>query len=109
MHSLGVSHTQNRWDRDKYVYIYERNIQEGKEKNFKLKEKSVYDTFGLPYDYNSVMHYGKNSFAKNERWATIYTLNSKGRIDWTKMNVIGQRDGLSEGDVNLIKKMYKCK
>jgi len=34
LHSLGIHHTQNRWDRDEYVHINFRNIPQKKEKKF---------------------------------------------------------------------------
>merc|ERR1712055_606758 len=102
LHSLGIHHTQNRWDRDEYVHINFRNIPQKKKKNFKLQPKRKADFFRLPYDYDSVMHYEGSDFARNPNIRTIVTK------DWRKQNRIGQRDGLSEGDVRLIRKMYQC-
>ena len=101
LHSLGIHHTQNHWDRDRYVDIRFENIQSGKENNFWKQPRRRADTFGLPYDYSSVMHYGENSWSKNgER--TIVTKDQR------YQSRIGQRKGVSRGDVKLIRKMYRC-
>jgi len=102
LHSLGIHHTQNRWDRDKYVHVNFRNIPQKKKKNFKLQPREKADFFRLPYDYDSVMHYRGSDFARNPNIRTIVTKN------WRKQSRIGQRRGLSEGDVRLIRKMYQC-
>merc|ERR1711970_1108421 len=102
LHSLGIHHTQNRWDRDKYVQVNFRNIPKKKRTNFEKQPKGKADFFRLPYDYDSVMHYGGKYFAHNPNIRTIVTKDRR------KQHWIGQRDGLSEGDVRLIRKMYQC-
>merc|ERR1712121_13443 len=102
LHSLGIHHTQNRWDRDKYVQVNFRNIPKKKRTNFEMQPKGKADFFRLPYDYDSVMHYEGFDFAHNPNIRTIVTKDRR------KQHWIGQRDGLSEGDVRLIRKMYQC-
>merc|ERR1711970_33100 len=102
LHSLGIHHTQNRWDRDKYVQVNFRNIPRNKKGNFELQPREKADFFRLPYDYDSVMHYRGSDFARNPNIRTIVTK------DWRKQSRIGQRRRLSEGDVRLIRKMYQC-
>ena len=103
LHSLGIHHTQNRWDRDRYVHINEWNVypQEAKP-NFWKQPKWRADSFGLPYDYYSVMHYHGSAFAYYKNYPTIVTKDRR------YQDRIGQRDGLSEGDVRLIRQMYQC-
>ncbi|XP_052381502.1 astacin-like metalloprotease toxin 5 isoform X2 [Oncorhynchus keta] len=55
MHALGLHHEHTRPDRDQYITIQWDNVVSGKEDNFKVKEG---DTQDLPYDYDSIMHYG---------------------------------------------------
>lgn len=93
-HALGIFHEQSRLDRDTYVTIHTANIQQGKAGNF-AKANSGF-AIG-PYDYGSLMHYGKYSFSVNGQ-PTI-TTNPPGIS-------IGQRNGLSQGDIETIQYMY---
>ncbi|XP_015259468.1 PREDICTED: astacin-like metalloprotease toxin 5 isoform X2 [Cyprinodon variegatus] len=56
LHSLGFQHEHTRLDRDDYIEIVQSNIIPGMEKNFK---KMSGKTFSVPYDYSSIMHYGR--------------------------------------------------
>jgi hypothetical protein len=58
-HAIGFHHEQTRPDRDQYVQILYDNIQQGVEYNFQRYSTSVINDHGVPYDYRSVMHYGK--------------------------------------------------
>lgn len=62
-HALGIFHEQSREDRDKYITIHYENIESGKSHNF---DKHVSKTFGIPYDYSSIMHYPEFAFSKND-------------------------------------------
>ncbi|XP_013417809.2 blastula protease 10-like [Lingula anatina] len=100
-HAIGFNHEQTRYDRRKYVTILRKNIPEHLFYNFRRYPKSYTNTHGLPYDYDSVMHYGQYAFSTNGR-RTIITK------DKTKQNTIGNRFGLSFGDVKLANAMYRC-
>ncbi len=56
IHAIGFYHEQNRRDRDEYLQVDWNNIKEDARHNFKKQENSL--TFEVPYDYNSLMHYG---------------------------------------------------
>ena len=58
-HALGLWHEQSRLDRDEYVEILNDNIKPGHEHNFKHRSNNVINDYGVAYDYNSIMHYGK--------------------------------------------------
>merc|ERR1712055_575262 len=100
-HAIGVWHTQRRTDRDDHVKINFENIIDGEKHNFVKKSESEVSEFGLPYDFESVMHYSDTAYSKNEK-KTIET------IDPSKQDVIGNSDGVSEGDILLVKRMYGC-
>jgi len=102
LHSLGVHHTQNHWDRDNYVTILDWNIMPGKKHNFGKQRKSKADSFGLPYDYYSVMHYAGKDWSENKNYPTIVTRDRR------YQRVIGKSSGVSWGDIELIRKMYRC-
>ena len=46
-------------DRDDYVRVNFENIQKGKETEFEKYNASYVDPNDTPYDYGSVMHYGR--------------------------------------------------
>ena len=58
-HAIGFNHEQTRPDRDQYVQIYLENVNRTKRHNFKKYDNDHTNTFSVPYDYYSVMHYGK--------------------------------------------------
>jgi len=76
----------------------------GQEYNFnKLTEEEV-NSLGLPYDYDSIMHYAKNTFSKGTYLDTILPMEIHGK----KRPEIGQRIRLSEGDIAQTNLLYKC-
>ncbi|PNF32679.1 hypothetical protein B7P43_G13113 [Cryptotermes secundus] len=97
LHALGFFHQQSATERDDYVTIHWENIQEGTENNFNKYNASTITSFGVEYDYNSVMHYGAYAFSKNGE----ITIESK-----DKDAEIGQREGFSEKDLEKLKLMY---
>ncbi|XP_078360166.1 zinc metalloproteinase nas-15-like [Oculina patagonica] len=98
-HALGFWHEQSRPDRDNYVEILWDNIQEGMAYNFKKYTHGQIDSLGSPYDYNSIMHYGKRDFAK---WPWMTTIRAKNGAS------IGQRRHLSPLDIQQMNKFYNC-
>ncbi|XP_071764596.1 meprin A subunit beta-like [Centroberyx gerrardi] len=101
LHALGFFHEQSRYDRDDHVIIVSENIQEGKENNFGKVSKKYSSTQGVAYDYNSVMHYGKNAFS-NGNGSTIITKDPKFQ------DVIGQRLEVSPDDMLKLNRLYRC-
>ena len=58
-HVIGFWHEHSRPDRDKYVEIKWGNINVDYRDNFKKYGHGEIDSLGVPYDYDSIMHYGK--------------------------------------------------
>ena len=71
----------------------------GKENNFRKYADGQASTLGAPYDYGSLMHYGRNYFTNNGQ-DTIVPKDPNARI--------GQRAGLSDIDAWQLRKLYKC-
>jgi hypothetical protein len=94
-HTVGLWHEQSREDRDNFVTIQWANIQSGMEHNFN-QHIADGDDIGA-YDYGSVMHYPANAFSKNGM-PTIVPVQAGA--------LIGQRNGLSAGDIAAIRVMY---
>ena len=97
-HSLGLFHEQSREDRDTFVQIVFANIDPAAQHNF-LQHIQDADDLG-PYDYGSIMHYPPTAFSINGQ-ATIIALQPL-----PPGVVMGQRNGLSQGDINGIHQMY---
>jgi tolkin len=76
----------------------------GQEYNFnKLTDDDV-NSLGQAYDYDSIMHYAKNTFSKGTYLETILPVDIPGK----KRPEIGQRIRLSEGDIAQANLLYKC-
>eukprot|EP00795_Rhopilema_esculentum_P010741 gene10741-19526_t len=65
IHALGFFHEQSRRDRDNYVKVLTWNISPANLYNFDKTKKYEAETFGVPYDYNSIMHYTKTTWTRN--------------------------------------------
>ncbi|XP_052870734.1 tolloid-like protein 2, partial [Anopheles cruzii] len=103
-HVVGFWHEHTRPDRENHVVIEKNNIVVGQEYNFnKLTEDEV-NSLGLPYDYDSIMHYARNTFSKGTYLDTIFPIEMPSR----KRPEIGQRLRLSEGDIAQANLLYKC-
>ena len=100
-HAVGFHHEQNRPDRDDHITILVENISPGVRYNFKKYSTTAVNTYDVPYDYSSVMHYGGKYFSNNNGY-TIKTRDSR------YQNVIGNREGLSFYDVMIANRMLQC-
>ncbi|WNZ61957.1 M12 family metallopeptidase [Myxococcus sp. MxC21-1] len=94
-HALGFWHEQSREDRNSFVTINLSNVEVGLEHNFG-QHISDGDDVG-DYDYGSIMHYGTHAFSRNGL-PTIQVL--------TPGVTIGQRSGLSDGDIAAAQLLY---
>jgi len=94
-HELGLWHEHTRSDRDSYVSIQYQNIDPNAYYNF---SKNSWNSMDIgAYDFNSIMHYAPYSFSINGQPA-IVTIPAG--------IPIGQRDGLSSGDIAAVARMY---
>ncbi|MCC6176304.1 MAG: ester cyclase [Chloroflexi bacterium] len=93
-HVVGLWHEQSREDRESFITIVWPNIQQDMLHNF-FQHITDGDDIG-PYDYGSIMHYNATAFTQNGQ-ATIVTPHGE---------AIGQRVGLSEGDVAAVRSLY---
>ncbi|XP_053690798.1 seminal metalloprotease 1-like [Sabethes cyaneus] len=98
LHALGFFHQQSASNRDDYVRILWDNIEPGHEHNFNKYNESEVSSFGIEYDYGSVMHYSAKAFSRN----------SEPTMEALQPNVtLGQRKGLSEKDISKLELMYQ--
>ena len=94
-HTVGLWHEQSREDRDLFVTINWEHIQDGMAAQF---NQHIVDGDDLgTYDYGSIMHYPRNAFSKDGQ-DTITPTDPNAQI--------GQRTGLSAGDLGGVRAMY---
>ncbi|CAH8638451.1 unnamed protein product [Heterobilharzia americana] len=101
-HVIGFWHEHTRPDRDEHVDILLDNVVEGQDFNFKKMDPGEVNSLGEPYDYSSIMHYAKGTFAKANKDETIRPKACCPRPP------IGQRIQLSPGDIRQTNKLYSC-
>uniref|UniRef100_A0A914DRQ6 Metalloendopeptidase n=1 Tax=Acrobeloides nanus TaxID=290746 RepID=A0A914DRQ6_9BILA len=105
MHALGVNHHHQRSDRDKYIRINWQNIDPTKYDYFAAADPTIFTTYGVPYDYYSIMAYSpKVGTLPPYNRPSITPLQNPSRY----LPFIGQRRFISNGDAALLNKMY-CK
>ncbi|XP_030579927.1 bone morphogenetic protein 1 [Archocentrus centrarchus] len=96
LHALGFHHEHTRMDREQYIIIIHSNIMPGMENNFKTQEG---ETFSLPYDITSIMHYGRDFFSAN----SLPTILPKQDV-----KEMGQREKLTKTDIERVRRRYSC-
>ncbi|XP_023187890.1 low choriolytic enzyme-like isoform X1 [Xiphophorus maculatus] len=97
LHALGFNHEQVRSDRDAHVKILFENIEEGKDNQFRKVETN---NLGTPYDFKSVMQYGKYAFSKNGLPTIVAQFNPN--YDW------GRATQMSANDIARVNRLYQC-
>ncbi|ETN76862.1 astacin [Necator americanus] len=106
MHVIGLQHEHSRYDRDNFVKVHPENIKEGELINnhsnanfkyyrlgqwsrFEKVNPDEFTTYGVPYDYKSIMHYRKGAFARSGKIA-IETLDPRYQVqpeEWQSEDV----------------------
>lgn len=93
-HALGLWHEQSRGDRDQHITVILDKVDPNNRHNF---DRHIADGFDIgDYDFGSIMHYPRTAFSIDGT-DTIVTRNGES---------IGQRNGLSAGDLAAIARLY---
>ncbi|CAI4224895.1 unnamed protein product [Auanema sp. JU1783] len=104
MHALGVNHQHLRMDRDQHLTIDWSNINPQHYDYFVVADSKLYTTYGVKYDYGSIMHYNAYTAAVNVTKPTMVPkLNTA-----ENLRLLGQRTRMSKSDIEILNKMY-CK
>ncbi len=94
-HAFGLLHEQSRLDRNTYVTVLYENVDKRYRYNFDQSPTDTTDT-GY-YDYDSIMHYFPSGFSRN----------GLDTLETAPVGIpIGQRDGLSAGDIDAVSRLY---
>ncbi|KIH61369.1 astacin [Ancylostoma duodenale] len=102
LHVIGLYHEHTRADRDRYIRVHWDNIEgEDLKKEFGKLDPMDDPSYGIPYDYKSIMHYAKDVFAKPGT-ITLETLDPR------YQDIIGTATEPSEDDYKKVCLMYNC-
>jgi len=104
MHTLGFWHEHVRFDRDRYVTVMWDNIRNGRNNdNFFMVTQQQADTFNLPYEFDSIMHYIWNLFSIDPSKPTLVSKIQGRQVPRTHRYDLSQLDALK------INKAYNCR
>jgi hypothetical protein len=98
-HAMGLAHSQKRVDRDESVKLYFQNIAPSWASQFDRNPMQYFDDWGVPYYYDSIMHYFPYSASQNGLM-TICPLDPLMEL------MMGQREEPAFGDVSLMNRIY---
>ncbi|KAI3413410.1 hypothetical protein GPALN_010904 [Globodera pallida] len=107
MHALGMGHEQSRTDRDKFITINWQNVNPQQYDVFAISDQTKYSSYGIKYDYASLMHYDDHMGAKTWGVKTMEAKFDPAHND----DKMGQRDALADSDTEALRRMYclpKC-
>ena len=99
MHTLGFFHEQSRPDRDEHMLIFWENIEQKYWEQFKKIPAEFQNLTDSEFDFNSLMLYPPEAFARDTRFATMAKLNG----DLYTVN----RQELGQLDIEKIVDIYK--
>ena len=72
-----------RFDRDNYIDIWWNDIEPGWYRRFDILPESIFPSFGIAYNYASLMQFGELYGSKNGRFTMTAVGNEHG-VQWTK-------------------------
>lgn len=102
LHALGMQHEHQRPDRDAFIVVNLQNVEPGFEHNFFIRAGQMHG----PYDFSSVMHYGRCTFSLCGCTESCWTVAVRPEFAAEQTN-IGQRSRLSDGDIESIIALYQ--
>ena len=108
-HVLGFFHEHQRPDRDDWITINYGAMEDSKNARDSYKKYSPgreINSFGVEYDYASIMHYSRKAFSKNGRSAVFKI--KEGKTLPKCLPDVGQRISISSKDIIQVNKLYKC-
>lgn len=104
LHVLGFIHMHSAPIRKRWIKIRYKNIIPGFRKYFDRANQQI-SMYNTPYDFLSIMHYHQYAYSIQKK--VKKTIVPVGNNTWAA-KAMGQRKGLSGGDIMRIKRMYRC-
>ena len=101
IHAIGHYHEHNRPDRDQHIKVNFKCISNIAKKSY--EKQNITDTYGLPYDHYSIMHYNRWQGAVHSNCKTMTSMDSKVADD-----DLGSSKEMTELDVKKILAMQHC-
>ena len=95
-HVVGLNHEHQRADRDYYVQIFPQYLEKIRDSDLDLEVSGGVDMG--PYDFGSLMHYGRYFTLRNPKNSTMETIPAG--------IVMGLLTDLSDGDIDQIRRIY---
>ena len=89
-------------DRDKFITINWENVNPQQYDFFAVSDITKFSSYGMKYDYGSIMHYSSTIASQNFGKKTMTAKQNPAVND----PLMGQRNGLSASDVEELKRMY---
>ena len=103
-HVLGVMHTQQRADRDQHIDILPDNIKERFRYEYEVCEECK--DHGVPYDCNSIMHAGLETFSVGYPEPTMRSKNNETcQLKWVAPAFAHDGKGATAMDWLLLKRI----
>ncbi|XP_075560238.1 astacin-like metalloprotease toxin 5 isoform X2 [Dermacentor variabilis] len=102
MHAVGFDHEHSRSDRDQYIDVFTENAEPENVEQFDKLEPWE-NRLLTPFDRDSVMLYGSESFAREPGLATMLAK------DGSRLKEVYDKRGLSASDARRINMLYRCK
>merc|ERR1711962_19410 len=100
LHIIGLSHTQHRRDAKDHIQVQWQNIEKWAQFTYiPYTNSRYYETYKIPYDCNSIMHYSPRAFSKNGRPTMKAIHPEKCKLKYNA--------DMSEYDKQFVQEMYK--
>jgi len=103
LHIIGLEHTQKRKDATNHIKFICENIDERYLVHYQPSNNTdYYNTYNIPYDCSSIMHY------RNKHWAKADGLDTMKAIHPEKCDLNTPNREMSKYDIQFVQAMYNC-
>ena len=105
-HVFGITHTQRREDRGKFVTVFWDNIKPEAQAQYEICPQSICKLYpDVPYECNSIMHYKERAFSVD---GVKRTMISKNPASCYPKYLIDEMNIPTKNDWKLLRKVLGC-